>query len=208
MNKTLSLLLLWLLGLPVAQANLLQDFLAPVQAFKARFVQRSLDEQGRVQSEDSGWMLLARPNRFHWQVEAPFPQLILSDGKQLWQVDPELNQATVQPLTGNESSGWLWVWTHPDRLEERFEVEEKKQAPGTGQLHLRARQEEGVQSLILQFDAGQPVRIVSRDALGGTVAIELSRLEINPAYSEEDFQFDPPAGMDVLQQDELELSPR
>ncbi len=208
MIKMYSFLLLLLLGLPVAQANLLQDFLAPVQAFKARFVQRSLDEQGRVQSEDSGWMLLARPNRFHWQVEAPFPQLIISDGKQLWQVDLELNQATVQPLSGNESSGWLWVWTHPDRLEERFEVEENREAPGTGQLYLRARQDAGVQSLILQFDAGQPVRIVSRDALGGTVAIELSRLEINPAIGPEDFRFEPPAGMDVLRQEELELKPR
>ncbi len=208
MIPTRHFLLILLLAMPAARANLLQDFLAPVQAFKARFVQRTLDEQGRVQGEDRGWMLLARPNRFHWQVEAPFPQLIVSDGQELWQVDPELDQATHQRLQGNETQGWLWAWTHPDRLEERFEVEEKKEAPGTGRLYLHARDDAGVQTLILQFDGGQPVRIVSKDALGGTVAIELSRLEINPAFGPEDFRFEPPEGMDVLQQDELDLQPR
>ncbi len=202
--KSIRLLVLWLfccLGVARAEPNLLQQFLQPVQAFKARFVQRSLDEQGRVLAEDRGWMLLARPQRFRWQVEEPFEQTILSDGYTLWQIDPELNQATRQTLQGGETGGWLWAWTHPDQLDRRFVVEETRQGPGTGLLRLRGRQSDGLQELLLQFEAGQPTRIVSTDALGGRLVIELSRLQIDPPVDEALFRFEPPANMDVLVMD-------
>ena len=200
MGMLLTLLLLF--RAEAGQLTLLQQFLQPVSAFRAEFVQRSLDEQGRLLAEDRGWLVLARPNRFRWQVEAPFAQIVLSDGERLWQVDPELNQAVVQPLAGQQAGGWLWIWTHPDRLEQRFIVQERRDGPGTGQMLLQARpgQSQGLDSVRLQFEAGRPTRIVSEDALGGRVVIELHRLEIDPPLADDLFRYQPPAGMDVLRQ--------
>lgn len=77
-----------------------KQYFQNLNGFRADFhslSQSSLDTNSRQQS--NGKFALARPNRFSWSYETPNPFLLLSDGKTLYQYDPELKQVTQKPLS-------------------------------------------------------------------------------------------------------------
>ena len=67
--------------------------------FEASFTQRVYDEKSVLIDDSKGRFSVARPGRFRWEYVSPSRQIITSDGVNLINYDPELEQATVQPLT-------------------------------------------------------------------------------------------------------------
>ena len=80
--------------------ELLQDFMSEAKTLTANFSQVVIDEEGNLDDSASsaGIFLLERPGKFRWQVATPNELLILADGKNLWNYDIELEQATVKPI--------------------------------------------------------------------------------------------------------------
>src|SRR5690606_16734979 len=69
----------------------LEQFIAKVQSATGDFTQQRVDQQGKPQS---GKFSFERPGKFKWAVEKPYEQLIISDGKKVYQYDPDLAQVT------------------------------------------------------------------------------------------------------------------
>ena len=83
-----------------AQTNeeYLYEVLQSVQTLEGNFFQQVLDETGEVIQEAKGTIELKKPGKFRWHYAAPYSQHIIADGKNLWMLDLDLAQATVQPL--------------------------------------------------------------------------------------------------------------
>ncbi|GLS91016.1 outer-membrane lipoprotein carrier protein [Psychromonas marina] len=78
-----------------SQATQLKDKLAVFEQMHAQFVQRVLSSEGKLLNESSGEMTISRPGKFHWQVETPEEELIVSDGKTIWYYSPFIEQVTL-----------------------------------------------------------------------------------------------------------------
>ncbi len=80
--------------------ELLQDFMSEAKTLTANFSQVVIDEEGNLDdaASSAGIFLLERPGKFRWQVATPNELLILADGKNLWNYDIELEQATVKAI--------------------------------------------------------------------------------------------------------------
>ena len=80
--------------------ELLKDFMSEAKTLTANFSQVVIDEEGNLDDSASsaGVFLLERPGKFRWQVATPNELMILADGKNLWNYDVELEQATVKPI--------------------------------------------------------------------------------------------------------------
>ncbi len=96
------LLLAWCLWLPAladgTAQGLLRGFFDGLTDYAAVFDQRLYDETGHLLETSHGRMRIERPDRFRWDYQKPYRQLVLSDGRYLWTYDPDLAQATRRPL--------------------------------------------------------------------------------------------------------------
>ncbi len=68
------------------------------ETFKATFTQQVYDERKSLIGDSIGTVIIQRPRKFRWEYLQPSRQLIISDGTNLINYDPELEQAVIQPL--------------------------------------------------------------------------------------------------------------
>jgi len=76
----------------------LARLLDSMTALSAEFEQTVTNRFGDVLQIASGRMHLLRPMRLRWELDDPYPQLVVTNGETLWVYDPDLEQVTVQPL--------------------------------------------------------------------------------------------------------------
>ena len=103
MKKILATLLLVSLTTTAQAASDARDklnkFFTGVSTMQGSFVQQLYDKNGKVTETAKGSLVLQRPGRCRWVYSQPEPQQIVSDGKNIWIYDQELDQVTVKPLT-------------------------------------------------------------------------------------------------------------
>lgn len=80
--------------------DLLKNFMSDAKTLTANFSQVVIDEEGNLDdtASSAGVFLLERPGKFRWQVATPNELIVLADGKNLWNYDVDLEQATVKPI--------------------------------------------------------------------------------------------------------------
>jgi outer membrane lipoprotein carrier protein len=90
---------------PVAAAaptgTALDTYLSGLQTWQASFTQAVVDARNRHVGAGRGRLIIVRPGRFRWE-SAPegageAVQLLVADGRNLWFLDRDLDQATVKP---------------------------------------------------------------------------------------------------------------
>lgn len=181
-----------------AQAQL-KSFVEQVHAATGTFQQTVVGPQGQTRRPQSGAFSFERPGRFKWEVLSPYAQTIVSDGKQVFQLDPDLNQVTVRNVDQAIGASPAAVLFGTGELDKVFNVSPMPERDGLAWLRAKPRNgEAGFVHLDLGMRDGMPVRIVLLDAFGQTTRVELSAMQRNPSLPATTFQFVPPAGADVV----------
>jgi outer membrane lipoprotein carrier protein len=177
----------------------LQGFVSQVRAATGKFSQYTVGTQGQTKPAQSGQFAFERPGRFKWDVLKPYAQQIISDGKQLFQFDPDLNQVTVRQVDQAIGSSPAAILFGSGSLEQSFTVTALQDKDGLSWLRAKPRNgEAGFAHVDLGFLGGLPSRIVLLDAFGQSTHIELSAIVSNPPLAAEIFRFVPPSGADVV----------
>lgn len=176
--------------------------LSGVNSMQADFVQLTQDGKGRAQPVQSGKMAVKRPGHFRWQVEKPSPQMVLTSGKTLWIYDPELMQATKQKLdaqVGNTPA--LLLSGDPRQLNDAFVITQGAGRVTEQVFVLKPREKEALfESLQVRFVGNQLQQMLLVDSLGQKTDIRFSQIKVNPTLAAAQFEFTPPAGVDVIDQ--------
>lgn len=60
--------------------------------------------QNKAPTLSSGTLSIEKPNRFNYHVLTPNEEIFISDGKKVWNIEPDLEQVTVTPLQQNLST--------------------------------------------------------------------------------------------------------
>ena len=178
----------------------LRNFVAQVQSASGDFSQYTVGPQGQTRPAQTGKFLFMRPGRFKWDVLRPYAQQIVSDGKALYQYDPDLNQVTVRKVDQALGSSPAAILFGSGSLELSFEVTALADRAGLSWLRAKPRlPDAGFVHVELGFKEGLPQRIVLLDSFGQTTHVEISDLVRNPGLSTSNFDFVPPKGADVVQ---------
>ena len=198
-----ALMLAGLMASNVAQADTareqLKAFVAQVQSASGDFAQYTVGPQGQTQPAQTGKFLFMRPGRFKWDVLRPYAQQIVSNGQQIYQFDPDLNQVTVRQVDQALGSSPAAILFGSGSLEQSFEVTALPNKESMSWVRAKPRQSDaGFVHVELGFKDGLPRRIVLLDAFGQTTHVELSGLLRNPGLSTSNFEFIPPQGADVV----------
>ena len=179
----------------------LRQFLETTKLMRADFSQTVLPKNGRKPQFSSGSMAIARPHKFRWQIEKPYPQLIVGDGEKVWLHDPELNQVTVKKqgaaLAGSPAA--LLAGEGIAVLEKSFVLKDAGLRDGLEWLDATPKNtDSGFEKVRIGF-AGAELRAMElTDSFGQQTSLLFSKVEKNPALTAATFRFVPPKGADVL----------
>lgn len=181
-----------------AQQQLTQ-FVEQVHTATGRFSQYTVGPQGQTKPAQSGEFAFRRPGQFRWQVTKPYEQLVLSDGKEVFQFDPDLNQLTIRKVDQAIGASPAAILFGSGALEKAFEV--SRLAERDGLLWMRAKprgSEAGFVHVDIGMKDGLPQRVVLLDAFGQSTRVDLSGIVKNASLKPDAFQFTPPPGVDTV----------
>ncbi len=192
------------LGLPVVAAaqtarERLETFAKGLDGLNGTFVQEVFDVNGKSTETSRGTLSLRAPRQFRWQYEAPFPQLIVADGDNVWIYDEDLAQVTVRPQALEEAQSPLTVLTDLSQLDREYKVSARPDADGLSWLRLTPKNDEAsFKSCDLGFSGAALARMVVRDQLGQRNEMRFGAWDRNPSFDAAKFQFTVPEGVDVV----------
>ncbi|MBF0623565.1 MAG: outer membrane lipoprotein chaperone LolA [Magnetococcales bacterium] len=179
----------------------LQAFLDQLQSIEANFVQRVRDSVEGSVKENRGTFLALRPRLFVWDYQAPYQQLILSDGAWIWYYEPDLRQVTRAPTRRMEDTPAGFLITG-GRIERKFRWQVfQNRTYRLPTVRLIPRGGNGqIQEISVTLDAAGKslLGLGVKDTLGNRSEFSFQSVRINAPLDKNRFRFTPPPGVDVV----------
>jgi outer membrane lipoprotein carrier protein len=194
------------LCLPVLQVSAatpserVRAFVEGTRTFKAAFTQTIRSAKaGRKPQVTSGNVLLSRPGRFRWQIDKPYPQLMVGDGQKVWLYDPDLKQVTVRKIGDALDGTPAALLAGDNAIEKRFALSDGGDADGLDWVDAVPKGKDASFAKIrLGFRGETLAAMEMHDNFGQTTDIRFASVERNPSIASQQFKFVPPAGADVV----------
>jgi len=188
-----------LMALAADARTQLKTFVSQVNSATGKFTQTTTGPQGGAQRAQSGDFAFQRPGKFKWAVSQPYEQLVVSDGQQLFQYDPDLAQVTTRQVDQAIGTSPAAILFGSGDLEQAFEVTPLPTRDGLEWLRAKPRSADaGFAQVDIGLKNNLPERVELLDSFGQTTRVELSQIRSNPALPADTFRFVPPAGVDVV----------
>jgi len=177
----------------------LRQFVDASRSAQGEFEQTVRSASGRKPQQASGSFVFARPGKFRWSYDRPYPQLLVSDGDKLWSWDRDLNQVTVKRLGDALGSTPAAILAGSGDLDRDFELAEAGSSDGLDWVLAKPKQAEtSFASIRLGLSGGLLKRMELQDNFGQTTLIVFTSLVANARPDPAQFRFVPPAGADVI----------
>lgn len=193
---------LMLVSLQVAASPAIEQFetfVRTVPAAAGTFKQYTVGSDGQLAREQQGQFSFARPGKFRWDIEKPFVQQVVSDGKTLFQYDPDLLQMTVRSLGRSIGSSPAAILFGQGNLDDSFEIKPLPDSDGMYWLRAVPRQpDSGLSQVDIGLNQGRPARMLLLDGFGQTTRVDLLTIRAQSGFGPNQFKIDPPAGTDVV----------
>lgn len=177
----------------------LHQFLTGTRTLKAEFSQMVIGKNSRKPQQSSGLVAISRPGKLRWDIQKPYPQLVVGDGEKIWIYDVELKQVTVRKAGQAISGSPAALLAGSNELEKNFTLAEAGEADGMNWVEATPKADEsGFEKIRLGLVGTDLKAMQLHDNFGQTTHIQFSRLERNPVLPAATFKFVPPAGVDIV----------
>jgi len=179
----------------------LDSFFQGLYTLHGQFEQQLYNEQNLLIEESRGLVYMQRPNRFRWEYQYPYEQLIVADGKRVWIYDEDLEQVTEKRLNKILGKTPAFLLSRARKIEEDFFVNQQPSKKGKTRFELLPKDADATfekMYINLRGKTLQGLELV--DNLGQTTYITFPRLNPNFSLDEGLFIFTPPAGVDIIKE--------
>ena len=187
------------LALAASAQEQLRNFVSTVTAATGSFSQYTVNDQGRTQPAQTGVFSFQRPGKFKWAVQKPYEQLVISDGRQVFQFDPDLAQVTERKVDAAIGTSPAAILFGSGSLEQSFDVSALPAKDGVDWLRAKPRTADaGFSRVDIGMKDNLPVRVELLDSFGQTTRVDLSSIAANPSLPAKEFEFTAPKGVDIV----------
>lgn len=190
-----------LFPLPVlaGDTDTLEKFFGSLQTLQANFQQKLYAADNSLLEQSSGNMILKRPGRFRWQYTEPFKQLIITDGKEIWIYDPDLEQATLKKFDSAVEDSPALLLSGGQEIKDSFDVLVLEKNDQNQWYQLTPKDSESQFRWIhLELRGDVLEKLILFDNLGQSSEIQFSAQIANKALDDSEFSFVPPSGSDII----------
>ncbi|MGH8303683.1 MAG: LolA family protein [Steroidobacteraceae bacterium] len=206
---------------PSSAPTPLDRYLKNLKTLRVTFLQTVADAHGAEVGRSTGTLIVERPGKFRWdihpedtaqaassgQAAAAAPagssgagQLMVSDGRNLWYLDRDLQQVTVRPMTAALSATPAMLLSGTVAVRQHFTETSAGKRNGLDWVYVEPRSAQAdFKSALFGFDAkGTLQRMILEDKLGQIVTITFQSVEVNVPVPASELTFTPPPGADVI----------
>jgi outer membrane lipoprotein carrier protein len=180
----------------------LDKYLDNLKTLRATFLQTLADSQGREIDRSTGTLVVARPGKFSWDIHPANKgagQLMVSDGRNLWFFDRDLEQVTVKPVDAALSATPAMLLSGTVDVRKNFGVQAGGQREGLDWVLVEPRGTDAdFRDALFGFANGDLKRMILEDKLGQTATIVFDHIERNVSVNPQETSFTPPKGVDVI----------
>ncbi|WP_449371552.1 outer membrane lipoprotein chaperone LolA [Thiomonas sp.] len=187
-----------------SSVQLLEQWLQQTRGGSAQFTQTVSNPKGPAQAPASGRFAFERPDRFRWDYTQPYAQVIVSDGKQLWTYDHDLDQVTITPVTQAFKGTPAAIFAGTD-LTRLFTLQAQLDAGGLQWVQATPKAKDSnfdwIRIGLRNTTQGPEVaELQLRDAFGQISTLRFTAIQHNPTFAPGSFRFTPPKGASVISQ--------
>lgn len=177
----------------------LNTFFTSVSSIKGNFSQQVFSKKGKVIQNSTGDISMLRPGKFRWVYKTPDAQTIVSNGKNIWVYDEDLEQVTIKPMSQALSSAPIAILTRKQKPDAQFKVENlANKSAGLDWFKLTPhRKSKDFKYFEIGMDRNGMRQMVMHDQLGQKTVLKLNA-RTNVPISGSTFFFKIPAGVDVI----------
>jgi outer membrane lipoprotein carrier protein len=178
----------------------LQKHYQQTNSFTAKF-KEAISPAGGMKREREGTVYYRKPGRMRWEFAGQDQELIVSDGKQIYSYQPDLNQVVETPLAqAFRSSSVAAFLLGIGNVQRDFDVTVPATPPTDGLKHITLKPKNGGDVIEMGLDPAsldlKTLRLT--DALGDITALTFSDFKNDAAVDDKLFAFLPPAGADIV----------
>ncbi len=186
-----------------AAAERLAERMEDLERLNARFSQRLTDGRGIELRRTRGELWAERPDRFRWEVSAPFAEVLIGDGSTLWLWDPDLEQVTVRPYDDRLKATPARILSGAvGELVDAFDVDYAAIDETRERFTLWPRGGDALfERLEMIFEGQRPRYMIIHDGLGQRTEVELHDVRTDFAIDPDLFTFEIPEGADVIEEE-------
>jgi outer membrane lipoprotein carrier protein len=186
-----------------AETTALDGYLAGLASWSGDFTQQVLDARGKRVGEGSGRLLIVRPGKFRWESApagaASGAQLLVADGRNLWFLDRDLDQATVKPLAEALPQSPAMLLAGGADLRAAFSVTANGRREGLDWVRAVPRAAASdFREALFGFKDRELARLVVVDKLGQRSTLEFSAVRRNAPVDPALTAFVLPPGVDLI----------
>ena len=184
------------LALAETAADKLSGLITGLNNFSAKYEQSVQGSRNAKGEKSRGIFQLQRPNKFRWETESPYRQILVSTGKEMWAYEPDIDSATVQDLEqGLGATPALLLSSTPQQLIDSFSIEET----GVGMFKLLPKESTGnFEEIQLVFENKALKQLLLADTLGNQTLVVFSSVKTNQTLPASAFEFVPGKEVDVI----------
>lgn len=187
-------------------ARTLQKKYNTVRDFSADFTHTYIGGVLRKQLTEKGRLLVKKPGKMRWDYTVPEPKQFISDGVKVYSYIPADKQVIVGTVSTDDTADTpaLFLTGKGDLMRDftaSYGEVSAGSAPGTLALKLvpRTPQSDYDWLILLVEPASLALRgLVTADSQGGTSVIAFANLKENVGFSDKEFTFRMPRGVDVI----------
>lgn len=177
----------------------LDHFVKQVNTFQAHFEQTVLDPDGNLVDQAQGEFQLARPGKFRWDYNDPYPQHIVADGQNVWFYDVDLEQVTVKAQNEALEDTPATLLSGQALPEDSYNIRNLTSNDGLTWVELTPKQSgSNFQSVMLAFNKDELQQMIMRDSFDQRTRLMFSQVKINPPFKKDTFKFSAPEGIDIV----------
>lgn len=195
-----SLLLFAAVSARADAVDTLREFVRDVKTGQADFTQTVTSPDGLKKKSSSGRFEFSRPNRFRFDYQKPFEQLIVADGQKVWIYDADLNQASSRQFSqalGSTPAALLAGGS----LDKEFDLAPLPAKDGLDWAEAKPKAKDGsFKSVRVGFRGKQLASIEVVDAFGQRSLLQFNQFAGNVPLSTDAFVFKLPKGADLIEQ--------
>ncbi len=182
-----------------AVADPVSDYFSALKTFEANFTQRVVDANGELVQESGGQVWISKPGRFRWNYSTPHHQVIVADGKRLWNYDADLEQASVSPIDETLTSTPAMLLSGLRPLSEVMNTTSIGNTGGVDWFRLQPKgQDAAVEAVRIGLRKDRLEVIEVRDGFGNQTRIRFSDIRLNQPLDPALFRLELPPGTDVI----------
>ena len=149
---------------------------------------------------------MSRPGKFSWDIHPQTGnaskgagQLMVSDGRNLWFYDRDLEQVTVKPVDAALSATPAMLLSGTVDVRKNFTLQAAGQRDGLDWVLVEpAGADADFKDALFGFAGGDLKRMILEDKLGQTATIMFDHIERNVPVAPQDVSFTPPKGADLI----------